>query len=53
MHGVKRKSISQPDSSALTCSVPRERGVRGAARGLERELKASGRHTKTHRSKKL
>jgi len=36
-----------------TCSVPRDRGVRGAARGLERELKAPGRHTKTHSSKKL
>jgi len=28
------------------CSVPRERGVRGAARGLERELKAPRRHRK-------
>ena len=29
-----------------TRGVPRGRGVRGAARGLERELKASGRHRK-------
>ena len=33
---------------ASTGGVPRGRGVRGAARGLERELKASGRHTKKH-----
>ena len=31
---------------ASASSVPRDRGVRGAARGLERELKASERHRK-------
>jgi hypothetical protein len=35
---------------APTCGVPRDRGVRGAARGLERDLKASGRHTRKHNS---
>ena len=35
---------------ASASSVPRGRGVRGAARGRERELKASGRYIKMHRS---
>jgi len=47
------KSIYQPFPRAPACSVPRGRGVRGAARGLERELKASGRHMKTHNNSSL
>ena len=37
----KGQTISQPFSNP-TGSVPRSRGVRGAARGLERELKGLG-----------
>jgi len=35
-----------------TCSVPRERGVRGAARGLERELEGLGATQEEHDRKK-
>jgi hypothetical protein len=48
--GMKGKPIHQPLSTRSTNSVPRGRGVRGAARGLERELRASGRHQKKHNS---
>jgi hypothetical protein len=36
------ESIHQPSSTRSANSVPRDRGVRGAARGLERELKGPG-----------
>ena len=49
---VKSKSVYQPFSTFLAWSVPRDRGVRGAARGLERELRASGRHRKKKRNGK-
>jgi len=37
-----KSKIHQLFSTRPTCSVPRGRGVRGAARGLERELKGTG-----------
>jgi len=47
------KSIHQPTSPALTNIVPRDHGVRGAARGLERELKGIGAMHETHSSEEL
>ena len=41
------KSIHQPFSMRSSGSVPRGR-LGSRARGLERELRASGRHRKTH-----
>ena len=49
MRWVANRSINR-SRRASACGVPRGRGVRGAARGLERELRASGRHKKTRNS---
>jgi hypothetical protein len=39
---MRRRSIDQPYSTRSTNSVPRDHGVRWAARGLEREDKGFG-----------